>query len=327
MPSDQRLPWLQGLIGARANVIDEVKRLIARELDSTLAVSEDTDGVFRSPDARLLKPGDKLLGRFEITFFLGSGGMGEVYAAFDNDLREVVALKTLRADLANQPVYLRRLQKEVQIARRLRHENLCLVYDTHSIPVGTGETQAVAMELLDGETLYRRVRSGTISLADCQTILRQLVAGLQAVHEAGVLHRDLKTGNVMLIKTGRSGLRAVITDFGVAFDTNASNETQTHFGLTAVVGTPSYMPPEQLRGEGASVASDVYALGVVAFEILTGRLPFEGETSLAVALRRFGQDIVAADASPRRASPLGHGRSLLLGGEPAPSPGNAQTIP
>jgi len=290
LPANERLPWVRGLEGVEASVIRQVERLLAQELDSTLALAQEQNGDSGSAMDRLLKPGDKPLDRFEILFFLGSGGMGEVYAAFDNDLREVIALKTLRADLANQPVYLRRLKKEVQIARRLRHENLCRVYDTHSIPVNGGQTHAVSMELLHGETLERCIRSRKITLADSKAILQQLVSGLGSVHQAGILHRDLKTGNVILTRDTGSGMRAVITDFGVALDTRAPVETQTQFGPKAVVGTPSYMAPEQLRGEGASVASDVYALGVVAFEILTGRLPFEGETSLAIALRRFGRE-------------------------------------
>ncbi len=290
LPANERLAWVRGLEGVQASIIHEVERLLAQELNSTLALTQEQNGASRSAAERLLQPGDKPLGRFEILFFLGSGGMGEVYAAFDNDLREVIALKTLRADLANQPVYLRRLQKEVQIARRLRHENLCRVYDTHSIPVKGGETHAVSMELLHGETLHRCIRSRKIALADSKAILQQLVAGLESVHQAGILHRDLKTGNVILTRDAGSRMRAVITDFGVALDTRAPIETQTQFGPKAVVGTPSYMAPEQLRGEGASIASDVYALGVVAFEILTGRLPFEGATSLAIALRRFGHE-------------------------------------
>jgi serine/threonine protein kinase len=290
LPADERLAWVREIEGLQPSLIREVERLLAQELESTLALSQDHNGASRSGNDRLLKPGDKPLDRFEILFFLGSGGMGEVYAAFDNDLREVIALKTLRADLANQPVYVRRLQKEVQIARRLRHENLCRVYDTHSIPVNGGTTQAVSMELLHGDTLHRSIRTGKITLDNSKAILEQLVSGLESVHQAGILHRDLKTGNVILTRDADSRMRAVITDFGLALDTRAPMETQTQFGLNAVVGTPSYMAPEQLRGEGASVASDVYALGVVAFEILTGRLPFEGETSLAVALRRFGRE-------------------------------------
>ena len=288
LPASDRLAWVGQLQDVHPHIIREVERLLLQEIESTLNFSGSSNGSARIEPDRLLRPGDKPLDRFEILFFLGSGGMGEVYAAFDNDVREVIALKTLRADLADQPVYVRRLQKEVQVARRLRHENLCRVYDTHSILVKGGQTHAVSMELLQGETLHRRIRTQKISFADFKVILRQLVSGLESVHKAGILHRDFKTANVILTRDEASGIRAVITDFGVSIDSGAPTESLTQFGLTAVVGTPAYMPPEQLRGDGASVASDVYSLGVVAFEMLTGRLPFEGDSSLAIALRRFG---------------------------------------
>ncbi len=143
------------------------------------------------------------------------------------------------------------------------------------------------MELLPGETLAACVRRAPLSLETALTITRQLADGLTAIHEAGLVHRDLKPGNVFLL-TAENSLRVVITDFGLCFEERRPvTETISMFGQEAIIGTPAYMAPEQLLGKGATRSSDVYALGVLLFEVLTGTLPFEGETPLAIAFHRL----------------------------------------
>lgn len=294
-PAPQRMEWLGTLAISDAAVAAEVRRLVlmASTETSILKSEPSTVTVTYAVGTTLLvyASGDVLADRFEIQGFLGKGGMGEVYAALDRDVGELVALKTLHAECARQSAFINRLKKEVQIARRLRHPNLCRVHDIHRIPLETGgETVALSMELLRGETLSRRISRGALKWQEALPIIRQLVTGLEAAHEAGILHRDLKSGNVILVSREGGPPTAVITDFGLAREMSGPPNTRSLYGLDAIVGTPAYMPPEQLRGAGVSAASDLYSLGVIVFEMVTGRLPFEGDTSLAVVLRRLEQE-------------------------------------
>ena len=300
-PTSQRLEWLDSLSIADEIVAAEVLRLILQANKSeslTEEVGQSATITYQPGTTLLADAGSDALGpRFEIQGFLGKGGMGEVYAAFDRELNERVALKTLHAEYAHQPALMARLKREVLIAHRLHHQNLCRVHDIHRLRVPSGgETVALSMELLPGETLSHRISRGAVDWPEALVIVRQLVAALEAAHEAGILHRDLKSGNVMLVPGGADTVRAVITDFGLAREMEASGDTHSVFGLQAVVGTPAYMPPEQLRGEGVTAASDLYSLGVVVFEMVTGCLPFPGGTSLAIMLRRLENEAPSARA-------------------------------
>jgi serine/threonine-protein kinase len=226
------------------------------------------------PDA--LTPGSVLGGRYRIVGLIGRGGMGEVYRADDLKLGQPVALKFLPAKLASEPAWIERFYGEVRHARGVSHPNVCRVYDV-------GEIQGrhfLSMEYVDGEDLASLLRRiGRLPPDKAVEIARELCAGLAAAHDKGVLHRDLKPANVMIDGRGR----AKITDFGLAAgvgDDKAGAE---------VSGTPAYMAPEQLSGKGASVQSDVYALGLVLYEIFTGRKPFEAAT-LADWRRRHSED-------------------------------------
>ncbi|HEX5107130.1 MAG TPA: serine/threonine-protein kinase [Vicinamibacterales bacterium] len=213
-----------------------------------------------------LTPGTVLSDRYRIIGLLGRGGMGEVYRADDLKLGQPVALKFLPPELADDPVRRERFFAEVRITRQLAHPNICRVYD---IAEWNG-AHFLSMEFIDGEDLASLLkRIGHLSSEKAIDIARQLVAGLATAHERGVLHRDLKPSNVMI--DGRGRVR--ITDFGLAIAT--TDEAQL---VGDVSGTPAYMAPEQLAGKGASVRSDLYALGLVLYEILSGKRAFKAAT-------------------------------------------------
>ena len=210
-------------------------------------------------------PGVILADRYRIIGLLGRGGMGEVYRADDLKLGQAVALKFLPRALAGDPVRRERFFAEVRITRQLSHPNICRVYDIAEV---NGQ-HFLSMEYIDGEDLASLLpRIGYLSNEKALDIARQLVAGLAAAHERGVLHRDLKPANVMI--DGRGRVR--ITDFGLAVA--ATDEAQA----AEMSGTPAYMAPEQLAGKGATVRSDLYALGLVLYELYTGKRAFNAPT-------------------------------------------------
>jgi serine/threonine-protein kinase len=215
-------------------------------------------------DGRFL-PGTLLAARYRIIAKLGQGGMGEVYRADDMVLGQAVALKFLPVEATDNPIALERFRNEVKIARQVSHPNVCRVYDLGEI---NGQL-FLSMEYVDGEdlgVLLRRI--GRLPEAKALEISRKLCAGLAAAHEKGVLHRDLKPGNIMLDSHGQ----VLITDFGLA-------ALAGHIeGAEVRNGTPAYMAPEQLDGKEVTVRSEVYSLGLVLYEIFTGKRPFESST-------------------------------------------------
>ncbi|HXT50046.1 MAG TPA: tetratricopeptide repeat protein, partial [Thermoanaerobaculia bacterium] len=239
-------------------------------------------------------PGELVAGRYRIERFLAKGGMGEVYDAFDTALGDHVALKTIRPDVAADELALERFKREIHLARQVTHRNVCRIHDLGAhlsdSPVAAlyprGEILFVTMELLRGETLAERITErGPMIEADALPIVRQMAAALDAAHKAGIVHRDFKSANVVL-ETSDGETRAVVTDFGLA----RASERESGATLTvagAVMGSPAYMAPEQVDGSGTTPAVDVYALGVVVFEMLTGRLPFKGESPLSTAIKRL----------------------------------------
>lgn len=209
--------------------------------------------------------------RYRVIEMLGRGGMGEVYRAEDQRLGVSVALKFLPPDLAADPIALARLRDEVKLARRVSHPNVCRVHD-----MGMEAGQPfITMEYVDGEdlaTLLRRI--GRVAGERAIEIAREITSGLAASHAAGILHRDLKPANVMLDRNGQTR----VTDFGLAITGEEARRTNE------IAGTPAYMSPEQLNGEGPSVRSDLYALGLLLYELLTGKRAFQAST-----LKELGQ--------------------------------------
>jgi hypothetical protein len=266
------------------------------------------------PTGARFVPGTLLAGRWRLVAPLGRGGMGEVYRADDLKLGEPVALKFLPPELAADAAALARLHREVRVARRVAHPNVCRVFD---IGEADGLT-FLTMELIDGEDLSSLLRRiGRLPADKALEISRQLCAGLAAAHEEGVLHRDLKPANVMIDGRGR----AKITDFGLA-------GIARRFGREeAGEGTPAYMAPEQLAGREVTVKSDLYALGLVIYELTTGRRPFAAATR--------GELVRAqSETSPPSPSSLADGvdalteRAILrsLAADPAERPGSALEV-
>lgn len=231
-------------------------------------------------------PGTVLAERYRIVGLIGRGGMGEVYRADDLKLGQAVALKFLPERLASDRAWIDRFYSEVRLARQVSHPNVCRVYDVGEID----GRHYLSMEYVDGEDLASLLRRiGRIGGDKGLEIARQLCAGLAAAHDRGVLHRDLKPSNVMI--DGRGRVR--VTDFGLA----VSGEEQQTAG--DVSGTPAYMAPEQLAGEPATVQSDLYALGLVLYELFTGKKAFEAAT-FAEWKRKHGQDAPAAPSTVAR---------------------------
>jgi len=236
-----------------------------------------------------LEAGTLLAGRFEVLRSLGTGGMATVYEARDRELGIRVALKTLRPEIAGDPDALARFRKEIALAREITHPNVCRVYDLFRHQREDGSAlQFVTMELLEGETLAERLtRNGPLAPAGLLPIAEQIVAALAAAHRVGVVHRDLKPANVMLVPaTGSRPARTVVADFGLAVSLGSEGRSRvTRAGQ--LIGTPAYMAPEQLVGDDVTAATDVYALGLLLHEALTGELPFGEKTPFSGALRRL----------------------------------------
>ncbi|PYY18537.1 MAG: serine/threonine protein kinase [Acidobacteria bacterium] len=218
-------------------------------------------------------PGALLAARYRIIALLGRGGMGEVYRADDLTLAQPVALKFLPEALTDDPASLERFRNEVRIARRISHPNVCRIYD---IGEADGLT-FLSMEYVDGEdlgSLLRRI--GRLPGDKALEIARKLCAGLAAAHDKGVLHRDLKPANIMLNSQGE----VTIMDFGLAELAEHITQDQVRYG------TPAYMAPEQLAGKEVSTKSDIYSLGLVLYEIFTGKRAFQAETLAEIVRTR-----------------------------------------
>src|SRR5580700_151953 len=218
---------------------------------------------------------DRLIaGRFRIVRPLGSGGMGEVFEALDTQLGQSVALKLIRRHIAASPTAVARFKREVQLGREVGHPNLCRVFDLGSHTEESGQQLLfLTMELVDGTTLASAIGGKAMPAAEAAPLIAEMTSALGALHRAGIVHRDFKSGNVMLARGRGAAPRVVVTDFGLAFDAGSENARLT--AQNGVVGTLAYMAPEQLLGLPPSPAVDVFALGVVIYEMLTGRLPFD----------------------------------------------------
>ena len=238
--------------------------------------------------------------RFRVVRFLARGGMGEVYEVQDQALGTRVALKLLRSEYAGNDEAIERLKREIHLAREVTHRNVCRIFDLVNchIPQKDAAPRVVlglTMELLKGETLAERLQhSGKMSPDEALPLVFQMAAALDAAHSVGVVHRDFKCSNVMLVKgVNDDEERVVVTDFGVARPVPARRGSSSPITTAnMVVGTADYMAPEQAEGADVTPASDIYALGVVMFEMVTGSRPHTGSTPLAVLMQR-------AKAGPR----------------------------
>lgn len=224
--------------------------------------------------------GQKINDRYEIIRSIGEGGMANVYLAHDIILKRDVAVKILRGDLANDEKFVRRFQREAISASSLNHPNIVEMYD-----VGEDDGKYfIVMEYIEGKTLKSLIkRRGALTLPEVIDIMLQLTSGIAHAHESYIIHRDIKPQNVMILEDGT----VKITDFGIAMALNSNELTQTN----SVMGSVHYLPPEQANGTGATIKSDIYSLGILMFELLTGKLPFKGENAVEIAIKQMRDSI------------------------------------
>lgn len=217
----------------------------------------------------MINKGQMLAGRYQIIRTIGEGGMANVYLAHDTILNREVAVKVLRGDLADDEKFVRRFQREAISASSLIHPNIVEMYDV-------GEDNGnyyIVMEYINGRTLKSLIKKrGALTLPEVIDIMLQLTSAIACAHDSYIIHRDIKPQNVLILEDGR----VKITDFGIATALNSNELTQTN----SVMGSVHYLPPEQANGSGATIKSDIYSLGILMFELLTGKIPFKETTQL-----------------------------------------------
>lgn len=232
--------------------------------------------------------GSRISGRYKILRMIGGGGMANVYLARDIILDRDVAIKILRLDFADEDEFIRRFQREAQSATSLTHENIVSIYDVGE----ENNIYYIVMEYVDGMTLKQYIQQyHPIPLEKTIDIMKQLTSAVAHAHQNHIVHRDIKPQNILIDHHGH----VMITDFGIAMALSATSITQTN----AVLGSVHYLSPEQARGGMATKKSDIYSLGIVMFELLTGRLPFSGESAVSIALKHLQSDT----PSPTRWNP------------------------
>lgn len=228
----------------------------------------------------MLSSGQVINGRYEIIKLIGEGGMANVYLAFDPILKRNVAVKILRGDLSNDEKFVKRFKREAISASSLAHPNIVEIYDV-------GEENGnyfIVMEYVDGVTLKTLIKKrGKMILAEALDITKQVASGLECAHASYIIHRDIKPQNIMVLDDGL----VKITDFGIAVASNSESLTQTN----SVMGSVHYLPPEQANGTGSTIRSDIYSLGIMMFEMLTGKVPFKGETAVEIAIKQLKEPL------------------------------------
>ena len=228
----------------------------------------------------MIDKGELIDNRYKIIKSIGEGGMANVYLAWDTILEREVAVKILRGDLADDEKFVRRFQREANSASSLRHPNIVEMYDV-------GEDNGkyfIVMEYVNGKTLKSLIKKrGALNINESIDIMMQLASGIACAHDSFIIHRDIKPQNVLILEDGR----VKITDFGIAMALNSAELTQTN----SVMGSVHYLPPEQASGNGATIKSDIYSLGILMFELLTGKVPFKGDNAVEIAIKHMKDQI------------------------------------
>jgi serine/threonine protein kinase len=301
--TEDRAAYVAAACGNDPELKKHLEQLLQAEQQNTGthdAPLANLNGFFEDRSARF-QPGELVLGRFRIIRPVGKGGMGEVYEAEDLQLG-IIALKTIRYGVASSSDAFERFRQEVQLARRVTGAQVCRIHELYLLPA-SGKFEATAfltMEYLEGTTLYEKIqRNGPVPWKQALNIALQICEGLQLIHEQGVIHRDLKTGNIMLCKQA-DATRVVVMDFGLARDFRPDAQQNGRSSATEkagrslppmIMGTPEYMAPEQFEGKPVSPATDIYALGIILYELVTGLRPYAADTPVAAAIRRAKQPL------------------------------------
>ena len=228
----------------------------------------------------MIMKGQKISDRYQIIKSIGEGGMANVYLAYDTILDRNVAVKVLRGDLSTDEKFVRRFQREALSASSLNHPNIVEVYD-----VGDDNGQYyIVMEYIEGKHLKELIKKrGHLTLTEVVDIMLQITDGMSIAHDSYIIHRDIKPQNIMILENGL----VKITDFGIAMAMNATQLTQTN----SVMGSVHYLPPEQANGKGATLQSDIYSMGILMYELLTGKLPYRGENAVEIALKHLKEPL------------------------------------
>ena len=228
----------------------------------------------------MITKGQKINDRYEVIRSIGEGGMANVYLGYDTILDRNVAIKILRGDLSNDEKFVRRFQREALSASSLAHPNIVEMYDV-------GEDDGlyyIVMEYIEGKTLKQLLKKrGTLTLSEAIDIMSQLTDGMAHAHDSYIIHRDLKPQNIMIKDDGQ----IKITDFGIAMALNSTQLTQTN----SVMGSVHYLPPEQASGKGCTIKSDIYSMGIIFYELLSGSLPFKGDNAVEIALKHMREPL------------------------------------
>jgi serine/threonine-protein kinase len=264
-----------------------------------------SDGLFCATDGtRLVDEPTSLVGsvlaeRYRITRLIGEGGMGQVYEAEHVHIAKRFAIKLLKPDIVSQPATVARFRQEARSASSIGHENIVEIEDFATLPDGS---VYLAMELLDGESLADRMHRGPVPLPEAAQIVGAVLRGLGAAHDKGIVHRDMKPENVFLAKKGGREVPKIL-DFGIAKVTGPSEEGSLNLTRTgAIFGTPLYMSPEQAKGQPTDLRTDIYSVGVILYELVTGRAPFRADSSVQL----LNQHITVPPEPPSTAAPERH---------------------
>jgi tetratricopeptide (TPR) repeat protein/tRNA A-37 threonylcarbamoyl transferase component Bud32 len=275
---ESRIAFLKQHCGGNHDLFEQVMCLL--DADSKSGPLDSSVTVSSIPVPKVIA------GRFRIIRYIAEGGMGTVYEAEDQILKVRVALKTIRPDIALDPRAAERFKREILLGKKVTHPNVCRIHDLGVDRSETGtEFLFLTMEFLSGETLASRIKRGPIPKTEAFPLIENMADALSAAHQVDVIHRDFKSGNVMLV-SGADRACAVVTDFGLARGLHDSRSlTQA-----SMVGTVEYMAPEQIRGEEITPAADIYALGIVMYEMATGQRPFTADSKVTVALKHLNDE-------------------------------------
>lgn len=280
----ERMENLEAII---CNLDREMNVQLERTMSKMMLISPGNPEVSQMPTT-FMNVASALEGRYQVLKELGRGGMGIVFQAHDKQLNEPVAIKILSPLLSNDTEALERLRREVSAARRISHPNVIRIHD---ISEAKG-LQYVSMEYFSGRNLKEHIRSRTaLSQTEAFNIASQIADGLEAAHKQGVIHRDLKSQNILINAVNQ----IKIIDFGLAHSTHLQGMTAT--GL--IMGTPEYMAPEQVAGRKVDERADLYSFGIILYELFTGRVPFTGDSAIAVGFRQMKEE----PAPPRQSNP------------------------